>query len=193
MIQRNPYMGKPRTIDGKQVYALLSSSVMEIATGKIYDEVPEGASASDYAGMPSAGMLRCDQTGQMYENAHELEDTTRTYTEMFPDPRDLSEIIISGAGAGSYVNFNMNLYPKYTATKTYAKGDRVTAPGIVGSTSINYTFESDFDDNLGNTPNVYGWSVIDYGVEVNENIHWVTREEFNQIIEEENGSQEGAE
>ena len=191
MIQRNPYGGKPRTIDNKQVYALLSSCVMEKATGKIFDEVPEGASASDYVGM-SSNRLRCDQTGQMYEVAHELEDTTRTYTEVFPDPRDLSEIVIVSGSAG-YARFNKNLYPDYVSSKTYAKGDRVTALGVVGKSGVYYTFESELDDNIGNTPNVYGWSVIDYGVEVNENIHWVTMEEFNQIIEEENGSQEAAE
>lgn len=182
MIERNPY-GGPRAVDGKQVYAILSSAHMEKATGLIVSELAEDAVAADYASM--FGHVRNDQTGVVYEVAHELEDSEATYTEVFPDPRDLSEIVISG----SYVSFNKNVYPFYSASKTYAKGDRVVYKDTTYTSGFARTYESDFDDNTGNTPSLYGWTVIEYGYDWVEP-RYVTIEEFNQIITEENGSQE---
>ena len=183
MIQRNKYMGKPRERDGKQVYAILSSAYMEKATGLIVSELAEDAVVADY--VTASGHVRNDQTGVVYETAHELEDSEATYTEVLPDPRDLSEIVISG----SYVSFNKNVYPFYSALKTYAKGDRVVYKDAVYTSGFARTYESDFDDNTGNTPSLYGWTVIEYGYDYVEP-RYVTIEEFNQIITEENGSQE---
>lgn len=182
MIQRNKYMGKPRERDGKQVYAILSSAYMEKATGLIVSELAEDAVAADY--VTALGHVRNDQTGVVYEVAHELEDSEATYTEVFPNPRDLSEIVI-----GTSVQFNKNVYPSYSGSKTYAKGDRVVYKDAVYTSGFARTYESDFDDNTGNIPSLYGWTVVEYGYDWVEP-RYVTIEEFNQIIIEENGSQE---
>lgn len=185
MIERNPLInGNGRICDGKKLFAQYSSSYVEKATGKVFPELPEGAVEADYVNTLS-GRLRCDQTGVVYECVHDVEDAPFTYTEVFPDPRDTSEIKITPI----YVRINTNLYPEYSSTKTYAKGDRVTATSAPNVSSLYYTYESDFDDNTGNTPYLWGWSVVTPDVEENNNVRYVTAEEFNQILEEENGGE----
>lgn len=142
MIETNLY--RTRTRDGVKVYTRFSIAYVERATHKFVSEVPEGAPDADYQ-MVFSGRLRQDDTGIIYECAHDVEDTAHTYTEVFPDPADASEW-----DSGFVPQFTV--HKAYKATETYAEGDIRT---------FNHkTYQSDFDDNTGNTPNIYGWTEI---------------------------------
>lgn len=165
----------PRTVDGKQVKTRFSTGYMEIETHKIFSEIPEGREASDFASTLS-GRVRNDQTGAVYECAHDVEDAAYTYTEIFPNPRQLSEITMSNVGGGFLAKLNTCPYPGYNSNTTYAQGDKVFYD--------NRVWESDFDDNVGNTPNIYGWSYYQLFLEEYPEPDYVTIEEFNAIIDE---------
>ena len=148
MIECNPlFGGNGRARDGVKVFARFSTAWYIRATGRITTEEPIGMPAQDYVRF--TGMLRCDQTGALYSVAHDIEDSAYTYTEVFPDPAYISEVTSDG--------LLTDVYPRYNASKTYAKGDIVTYQEAVENRT-NYTYISDFDDNTGNTPTVYGWS-----------------------------------
>lgn len=152
MINCNPlFGGNGRTRDGVKVFTRFSMAYVDRETLQIYSEIPEGREASEFAST-SSGKLRQDQTGIIFEIAHDVEDAPYTYTEVFPTPESISEIVISSNGADYMARLNTNVYPDYKATTTYAQGDRVTSNG--------YTWESDFDGNVGNTPNIWGWSLV---------------------------------
>lgn len=148
MIETNLY--KTRTRDGVKVYTRFSMAYVELATMKYVSEIPEGASESDYAYCFS-GHLRQDDTGVIYECAHDVEDSAHTYTEVFPDPADACEWEVKSAN-GYYARPVFNAHKAYNSTETYAAGDI--------RTYNNKTYQSDFDDNTGNTPDVYGWTEI---------------------------------
>ena len=165
----------PRAVDGKQVKTRFSTGYMEIETHKIFSEIPEGREASEFASTLS-GMVRNDQTGAVYEIAHDVEDAPYTYTEVFPNPRQLSEINMTNYGRGYYATLNTRPYPDYKSNVTYAQGDKVFYD--------NRVWESDFDENLGNTPTIYGWSYYQLLLEEYPEPEYVTIEEFNAIIDE---------
>lgn len=178
MIEKNAYMGKARTLDGKMVYARFSNAFVEIETGHLFAEIPEDRTASEF-GNTLSGRIRNDQTGKIYEVAHDVEDAPYTYTEVFPNPRQLSEIQKHNYGAGGYLyTFNYAPYPSYDSAKTYKKGDRVIYSGTWR------VYESDFDDNKGNTPNAYGWTMLLPYIPDHPEPDYVTIEEFNAIIDE---------
>ena len=174
MINCNNFRG-PRTVDGKQVKTRFSTGYVEIETHKIFPEIPEGRAAADFAST-LAGRVRNDQTGAIYECAHDVEDADYTYTEVFPNPRQLSEITIAAGGGGDIARLNTCPYPDYHSNITYAQGDKVFYD--------NRVWESDFDDNIGNTPNIYGWSYYKLFIEEYPELEYVTIEEFNAIIDE---------
>ena len=165
----------PRTVDGKQVKTRFPTAYVEIATHKIFSEIPEGREASDFATTLS-GKARKDQTGEVYETAHDVEDAPYTYTEVFPNPRQLSEIIMSNYGGGYLARLNTCPYQDYKSNIAYNKGDKVFYD--------NRVWESDFDENLGNTPTIYGWSYYQLFLEEYPEPEYVTIEEFNTIIDE---------
>lgn len=183
MINCNNFRG-PRTIDGKQVKTRFSTAYMEIETHKLFPEIPEGREAADFAST-LAGRVRNDQTGKIYECAHDVEDAPYTYTEVFPNPRQLSEITMTNGGGGAIARLNTCPYPKYDWHVTYAKGDKVCYE--------NRIWESDFDDNSDNTPNIYGWSYYNLFIEEYPEPDYVTIEEFNAIIDEMAAEAAGAE
>lgn len=174
MINCNNFRG-PRTVDGKQVKTRFSTAYMEIETHKIFPEIPEGRSGADFASTLS-GRIRNDQTGAEYDCAHDVEDAPYTYTEVFPNPRQLSEINITNTGGGYLAVLNTRPYHDYSFSKTYAQGDKVFYD--------NRVWESDFDENVGNNPTIYGWSYYQLFLEEYPEPEYVTIEEFNAIIDE---------
>ena len=164
-----------RTVDGKQVKTRHSVAYMEMETHKVFSEIPEGREAADFVSTLS-GRVRNDQTGEVYEIAHDVEDATYTYTEVFPNPRQLSEINMSNNGGGYSAQLNTRPYPDYHSNVTYAQGDKVFYD--------NRVWESDLDENLGNTPTTYGWSYYQLFLEDYPEPEYVTIEEFNAIIDE---------
>lgn len=179
MIECNVYLNKPREFDGKKVYARFSNAFVEMATDHVFASVPEDRDASEFATTIS-GRVRNDQTGVIYECAHDVEDSPYTYTEVFPNPRQLSAIAKDNYGSGTLCTLNINPYPTFDWTKTYMKGDRV----IYFESKKPRVYESDFDDNKGNTPNVYGWTMILPYIPDHPTPDYVTIEEFNAIIDE---------
>lgn len=179
MIECRIYKQKPRDVDGKNVCIRTSSSYVEIETHHIFAEIPEGRVESEFADTLS-GCVRCDQTGAVYEIAHDVEDAPYTYTEVFPNPRQLSEITFSSVVGGATARLNTKPYPDYKSNATYAKGDRVIS-SLYGNERV---YESDFDDNTGNPPNLYGWTMIMPFLEDYPEPEFVTIEEFNAIIDE---------
>ena len=165
----------PRTVDGKQVKTRFSTAYMEMATHKLFPEIPEEREAADFASTLS-GRVRNDQTGAVYECAHDVEDAPYTYTEVFPNPRQLSEITMTNIGGGYLAQLNTRPFPDYKMNTTYAQGDKVFYD--------NRVWESDFDENLGNTPTIYGWSYYQLFLEEYPEPDYVTIEEFNAIIDE---------
>lgn len=174
MIHCNNFKGA-RTCDGKQVKTRHSIAYVEIETHKIFSEIPDGREAVDFASTLS-GKVRNDQTGAVYECAHDVEDAPYTYTEVFPNPRQLSEINMANYGGGYNAHLNTRPYPDYASNVTYAQGDKVFYD--------NRVWESDLDENLGNNPNTYGWSYYQLFVEEYPEPEYVTIEEFNAIVDE---------
>lgn len=174
MINCNNFRG-PRSVDGKQVKTRHSTAYMEMETHKVFSEIPEDREAADFASTLS-GRVRNDQTGELYEIAHDVEDAPYTYTEVFPNPRQLSEINMQNYGGGYNAHLNTRPYPDYASNVTYAQGDKVFYN--------NRIWESDFDENLGNTPTTYGWSYYQLFLEEYPEPEYVTIEEFNAIIDE---------
>ena len=148
MIECNPLLGgNGRTRDGVKGFTRFSKSWYIKATGRITTEEPIGMPAADYVQV--WGRLRCDQTGKIYRTAHDIEDSPYTYTEVFPDPAYYSEL--------SSYGFNTNVYPQYSASKTYNKGDIVTYTASTGQ-NTSFTYICDEDETIGIAPNIYGWS-----------------------------------
>ena len=139
MIEAN--LLRTRTRDGVKVYAHYSMAYIEKATNKFVSEIPAGASESDYQ-MTFCGCLRQTGTGKLYEIAQDVEDSPNTYDEVFPDPAD--------ASCWNTYGPIFSVYPEYKASEEYSEGDKTVYDGK--------TWISDFDNNTGNTPNVYGWS-----------------------------------
>ena len=175
MIECNVYMNKSRTLDGKKVYARFSKAFMEKETNHVFAEIPEDRTESDFIATFS-GKIRKDQTGEVYGVAHDVEDAPYTYTEVFPDPRR----ICAFDNTGTAISMNTRPYPTYYYSRTYNKGDRVVDAGA-GNIRV---YESEFDNNKGNPPNIYGWEMLTPYIPEQPEIEYVTIEEFNAIIDE---------
>ena len=175
MIECNVYLNKPRELDGKKVYARFSNAFMEKETNHVFAEIPEDRDASEFASTLS-GRVRNDQTGVIYECAHDVEDSPYTYTEVFPNPRR----ICAFDNTGMAISMNTKPYPNYSTVKTYKKGDRVLS-NAAGNWRVH---ESEFDDNTGNPPNIYGWDMLTPYIPEFPEPDYVTIEEFNAIIDE---------
>lgn len=179
MIECN-VLNNARALDGKKVYTRFSNAFVEMETNHVFAAVPEDRAASEFASTIS-GRVRNDQTGKIYEIAHDVEDAPYTYTEVFPNPRQLSEIQKLNYGAGGYYYaFNCNPYPSYHGTKTYMKGDRV----ISDASGRPRVYESEIDNNKGVACNIYGWDMLTPYIPEFPEPDYVTIEEFNAIIDE---------
>ena len=144
----NEVLLRTRNSDGKKIYTRFSTSYIESGTHKFYSEIPEGRTETDFA-TSFYTKVRCDQTGVIYDTAHDVEDAPYTYTEVFPDPNP-TEFIETGTGTSSLqIRVSYDKYKTYNKTETYAKGDIRTYSGK--------TYISELDDNLGNDPKIYGW------------------------------------
>jgi len=155
-----------RKKDAVTILIKTSKLFYNVTTHEIASELPDGADTTEWAEL--TGYLRKDGTEEIYEIVHDVEDAPYTYTEVFLTPESYCEI--EASVAVSYIaHANTNLYPTYYNTKTYAKGDRVTSGGM--------EWESDFDDNIGNTPNIWGWSLVVPYVE-RRDVQWATLEEL---------------
>lgn len=179
MIECNVYLNKPRELDGKKVYARFSNAFVDMANDHVFASVPEDRSASEFASTLS-GRVRNDQTGVIYECAHDVEDSPYTYTEVFPNPRQLSEITKNNNGNGMFYTLNINPYPTWDGTKTYMKGDRV----ISSASGKPRVYESEIDNNKGVACNIYGWDMLTPYIPEFPEPDYVTIEEFNAIIDE---------
>lgn len=179
MIECNVYMNKPRTLDGKNVYTRFSNAYVEKETKHVFAEIPEDRTASEFAATMS-GKVRNDQTGVVYETAHDVEDAPYTYTEVFPNPRQICEFKFINTGGGGYYTLDTNPYPTYDSTKTYSKGEKVIFTGM----SRVRVYESEFDGNKGNSPDLYGWDMLTPYIPEFPEPDYVTIEEFNAIIDE---------
>ena len=158
---------KTRECDGKKVYARYSEFYVGIEEPhRYYAEVPEGEDASGYAHSFS-GRIKQDQTGLIYEIAHDVEDAPYTYTEVYPDPRYVTEFTIgSYTTSDSYCRVNFNKYPAYNAKTTYKKGDIVTTSSPEAKTWICVE-----DEVTGISPDVWGWDEYLPYIEVNEPVY----------------------
>ena len=182
MIECNVYLNKPRELDGKKVYARFSNAFVELETNHVFAAVPEDRAASEFASTLS-GRVRNNQTGKIYECAHDVEDSPCTYTEVFPNPRQLSEIQKLNYGGGGYLyTFNCNPYPTWDGTKTYMKGDRVIS--YASGKGKPRVYESEIDNNKGVACNIYGWDMLIPYIPEFPEPDYVTIEEFNAIIDE---------
>lgn len=143
---------KTRARDGVNVYTRHSTAYVEISTHKYFSEIPEGREEADFA--TTFVKVRNDQTGVVYDIAHDVEGAPYTYTEVFPDPNPelLTEWeVVSSAGIGCMAP-RYYLYPAYNAQVTYYQGDRV-----------NYndkTYECEEEELTGWAPDVCGWNEI---------------------------------
>lgn len=136
---------RTRTRDGVNVFVMSSLSYMDKTTHKWISEIPEGQSENDYY-MSFASRIRCDQTGVIYEIAHDVEDAPFTYTEVFPDPADISEY-----ENGQYPRYYN--YPSYKAATVYHEGDIVVYSGV----SRKATYICEVEGLEGSSPEEYGW------------------------------------
>lgn len=152
-----------RKKDAVKILIRTSRCWINKTTFEIVTELPIDADVSEWYEKANGGRLRKEETGDVYEIAHDVEDSPYHYVEVFPTPESYCEI------TSPYYNWDFNLYPTYKGTVTYAKGDRVTYN--------NMEWESDFDDNIGNTPNIWGWSLVVPYVE-RRDVQWATLEEL---------------
>ena len=138
-------------------------------TLEYFSEIPEGEDSTNYGKLTTR--VRKDQTGEIYEIAHDVQDADYTYTELFPTRDSYSEITFAQYAAGLFTAVvNYNLYPTYKAATTYSEGDIVTYN--------NHEWISDMDDNTGNQPNNgIGWSEYLPYIETRE-VEWKTLEEL---------------
>lgn len=158
-----------RKKDSVKIKITSGESHINCSTGQILQELPSGAVVSQWATITTA--VRKDQTGDILEIAHDVEDTQNTYTEMYLMPDSYCDITFGSIGSNveGYSYFNTNVYPTYKATEIYAKDDIVVYEGM--------EWISEFDDNVGNQPNrLYGWDLYLPYIERRE-LHYGTYEE----------------
>lgn len=136
-------------------------------TLEYFSEIPEGEASTDYGKLTTR--VRKEETGEIYEIAHDVQDANYTYTELYPTKDSYSEITF--LYVSEYLAIpNFNLYPAYKANVTYSEGDIVTYN--------NWEWISEMNDNTGNTPNNgVGWSEYLPYIETRE-VKWKTLEEL---------------
>lgn len=156
MIQCNPL--QIRQVDGKQMYTRFAQGYLRKSDYRMFSELPEGADESDYASLGSCLRVRCDQTGKVYEIAQDPEDTTHTYTELFPDPADVSEWEINPvSGTTDYYAIPRYYdYPQYKADTEYHQGDILVAPNAY--VGLKVTYICDVESIQGVEPGIWGFS-----------------------------------
>lgn len=154
--------------DGVEIKIITAKCYVNRTTYEFFSELPEGATASDYGEL--TGRVRKDQTGEIYEIAHDVQDAEYTYTEVYPSKESYCEITFANYGTGYTARADSNLYPTYKAATTYSEGDIVVYN--------NHEWISDMNDNTGNTPNNgVGWSEYLPYIETRE-VEWKTLEEL---------------
>ena len=137
-------------------------------TLEYFAEIPEGEAETDYGKLTTR--VRKEETGEIYEIAHDVQDAAYTYTEVYPSKESYCEMTFISYGAGYTARADSNLYPTYKAATTYSEGDIVTYNG--------WEWISDTNDNTGNTPNNgVGWSEYLPYIETRE-VVWKTLEEL---------------
>lgn len=156
-------------IDGVKILIRTAKAYVDKVTRELFSEIPEGREATEFGEL--TGRVRNDQTGAIYEIAHDVEDASYTYTELYPSPESFSELNFVNYGSGYDVaSPNFKEFPAFRAATTYNEGDIAT--------SGRYEWISEFDDNTGNTPtNLWGWSVYRPFIADREVI-WQTIEEI---------------
>lgn len=155
--------------DSVNIVIRTGKSYINRVTLEVVQELPEDAIATDWAEYWTK--LRNDQTGHIYEIAHDVEGSDQTYSEMYYTEESYCERSYGSStiGTGGVCSFNTDVYPTYKSENTYAKGDIVT--------SNHMTWISDFDDNTGNDPTIYGWSLYLPFIE-KRNVEYGTYEEI---------------
>lgn len=157
-----------RKSDDVRIKITTAASYINRTTREILPELPEGVVEAEWARLST--FVRNDRTGDIYEIAHDIEDTTDTYTEVYLTPDSYCDIAFGTTVGGiGYSNINQNVYPEYKPGEIYAEGDMVTYK--------LWTWVSDFDENTGNTPDVWGWSPYLPFAETRE-AHYATYEEL---------------
>ena len=105
-----------------------STAYVRRSDNHYFSELPEDATESDYAAI-LCGRVRCDQTGVIYETAVDAEDAPWTYTEVFPDPVDISEWVQTYNNPDYFRSPRFYDYSIYNSSTTYTEGDIVVNPG----------------------------------------------------------------
>ena len=152
-----------RKKDGKKILVRTSKSYINKNTLEIVPELPEEAVAAEWGEIH--GRVRKEETGEVYEIAHDLEDSAYNYVEVFPTPESYCEI-----RALAYASWDFDMYPTYAPTKTYSEGDIVVYN--------NWEWISEMNDNTGNIPNNgIGWTEYLPYIETRD-VTWKTLEEL---------------
>lgn len=154
--------------DGIEIKIITAKCYINRETHEFVSVLPEDAVETEWAEL--SGRVRKDQTGEIYEIAHDVQDASYTYTEVYPSKDSYSEISFANYGTEYRANANYNLYPVYSAYTTYSEGDIVTYD--------NQEWISEMNDNTGNNPkNGIGWTSYLPYLEKRE-VEWKTLEEL---------------
>ena len=154
--------------DGVEIKIITAKCYINRETHEFVSVLPENAVEAEWAEL--SGRVRKDQTGEIYEIAHDVQDASYTYTEVYPSKDSYSEILFTNYGTGYMALANYNLYPVYSAYVTYSEGDIVTYD--------NQEWISEMNDNTGNNPkNGIGWTSYLPYLEKRE-VEWKTLEEL---------------
>lgn len=137
--------------DGVNIVIKHGESYMERATGKILQELPEDAVASEWATV--ATKLKSDQTGAEYEFVHDVEGSTNTYTEVYLSPESYCATQVNTAPGGSMgsVRYIKTTCPNYSAIETYHEGDKVIYD--------ERTYICTEEEITGILPKLFGWDL----------------------------------
>lgn len=151
-----------RTRDEVEVYARFCNGYVEKETHKYFSEIPEGRAESEFYTF-MRGRIRQEETGLIYNTAHDIDPLPYTYTELYPDPADAVEWYDATTTAATYTFPVFNVYPTYRGTVTYHRGD------IVVHNSKEWI--CDVDESTGVNPDVYGWDEYKNYVETVEPVY----------------------
>lgn len=154
--------------DGIEIKIITAKCYVNRETHEFVSVLPEDAVAAEWATF--AGRVRKDQTGEIYEIAHDVQDASYTYTEVYPSKDSYCEMSFPIYGGEYFARANHNLYPTYDASDTYSEGDIVVYE--------KHEWISEINDNKGNTPNDgIGWTMYLPYIETRE-VEWKTLEEL---------------
>lgn len=161
-----------RKKDDVKIKIITAECFINMNTGEYLSAMPEDADATEFAKewAKLRGAVRKDQTGEVFETAHDVQDATYTYTEVYLSKDSYCEMVFSKNTDWYSAIVYQNLYPNYEAAKTYSEGDIVVYS--------NHEWISDMNDNTGNQPNNgVGWSEYLPYIETRE-VEWKTLEEL---------------